>query len=68
MPRGIPMEKLMHAVKVVALVTLLAATAALTGCASHAERYRQGLQWHLDNEVQKAQLNAQGFPQYNSSE
>jgi hypothetical protein len=39
-------------------------TLALAGCAGHTERYNQGLQWHLSNEAQKAELNRMGFPQY----
>lgn len=50
-----------HAITWIMLGLILA----LAGCAGHAERSAQGLQWHLDNERAKKQLNDQGFPQYN---
>jgi hypothetical protein len=46
------------------LAVTLVLVAALSGCAGHTERYRQGLQWHLSTEAQKAELNRMGFPQY----
>jgi uncharacterized lipoprotein len=50
-----PMKRLL-------LLALLAA--GLAGCASD-PRYKQGLEWVLWNEQEKARLNAAGFPQYN---
>ncbi len=35
----------------------------LAGCASD-PRYKEGLNWFLWNEQEKARLNAMGFPQY----
>jgi hypothetical protein len=54
----------MPSIKTVLAVALIALSTAFGGCAAHNQRYSQGLQWHLDNEAQKAQLNAMGFPQY----
>jgi hypothetical protein len=47
-----------------AVVVVFALVGAFAGCAGHAERYAQGLSWHLDTEAQKRDLNARGFPQY----
>lgn len=44
---------------------LLAAALQLAGCASD-PRYKEGLNWILWNEAEKARLNAMGFPQYNN--
>ena len=40
------------------------ALAVLAGCASD-PRYKQGLNWVVENEAEKRRLNAAGFPQYN---
>jgi hypothetical protein len=45
-------------------VLLILLAAGLGGCASD-PRYKQGLEWVLWNEQEKARLNAAGFPQYN---
>jgi hypothetical protein len=46
------------------LATLLAAIVlGLAGCAS-SPRYAQGLEWVQFNEMEKARLDAAGFPQY----
>ncbi len=45
------------------LMLIVLAAAALAGCASD-WRYKQGLQWSLENEAEKRRLEAQGFPQY----
>ncbi len=42
---------------------LLASALQLAGCASD-PRYKQGVNWVMENEAQKARLNAMGFPQY----
>ncbi len=44
---------------------LLAGALQLAGCASD-PRYKEGLNWFLWNEAEKARLNAMGFPQYNT--
>ena len=44
------------------ILTLLAA--GLAGCAAD-PRYKQGLEWVQWNEMEKARLQAAGFPQYN---
>ena len=54
----------MKSLRRLAVVGVLLTIGVLGGCAGHAERYAQGLKWHLENEAQKAQLTAQGFPQY----
>ena len=49
-----------------AAATLLAAAiaySALAGCASD-PRYKEGVNWIVSNEQEKARLNALGFPQY----
>ncbi len=48
----------MHA----SLVALFLALTCLNGCSLVS--YEQGLQWHLDNEAMKKELERQGFPQY----
>jgi len=48
------------------LLMLAVAAAVLAGCASD-PRYAKGLEWVLENEAEKRRLNAQGFPQYNTS-
>lgn len=39
------------------------AAAVLAGCATDA-RYKEGVNWVVYNEREKARLQAQGFPQY----
>ncbi|MEO7403545.1 MAG: hypothetical protein ABIU95_07735 [Burkholderiales bacterium] len=53
-----------HTITRIMLGLILIQALALAGCAGHAERYAQGLQWQLDNERAKKLLNEQGFPQY----
>jgi hypothetical protein len=45
-------------------VILTVIAAGLAGCAAD-PRYRQGLEWVQWNEMEKARLDAAGFPQYN---
>ena len=52
----------MTRLKLIALLWVVGSV--LGGCTGHAERFKQGLQWHLSNEEQKRDLNNQGFPQY----
>lgn len=43
-------------------LTLFLALTCLGGCGLVS--YEQALQWHLDNEAMKKELDRQGFPQY----
>jgi hypothetical protein len=43
---------------------LILFAAGLAGCAAD-PRYKQGLEWVQWNEMEKARLDAAGFPQYN---
>jgi hypothetical protein len=45
------------------LLPLLIVAGVLGGCAAD-PRYKQGLNWVVSNEEEKARLHAQGFPQY----
>jgi uncharacterized lipoprotein len=45
------------------LVLLTVFAAGLAGCAAD-PRYKQGLEWVQWNEMEKARLDAAGFPQY----
>ncbi len=49
--------------RICVFVLLPASVLQLAGCASD-PRYKQGVNWVVENEAQKAQLNAMGFPQY----
>ena len=52
----------MNAFSTFVILTLCAA--GLAGCAAD-PRYKQGLEWVQWNEMEKARLDAAGFPQYN---
>jgi uncharacterized lipoprotein len=52
----------MNALSKFVILTLVAA--GLAGCASD-PRYKQGIEWVQWNEMEKARLDAAGFPQYN---
>jgi len=52
----------MNALSKIVILTLV--TAGLAGCAAD-PRYKQGIEWVQWNEMEKARLDAAGFPQYN---
>jgi hypothetical protein len=63
--RKADLEAIVKSVKVSVWVLVLFAIGAsqLTGCAAD-PRYREGVNWVVSNEQEKARLQAQGFPQY----
>ena len=52
----------MNALSKFVILTLVAA--GLAGCAAD-PRYKHGIEWVQWNEMEKARLDAAGFPQYN---
>jgi uncharacterized lipoprotein len=46
-------------------ILLAAIAVAILGACTSSPRYKDGLQWVVENEQEKRRLNAAGFPQYN---